>query len=66
MLFRSGVQAELHVYPGGTHGFEAFKPNIEISVAAIEAERRWLRKMLERKTDYSEKKETVVVEIAAL
>ncbi|KFZ20020.1 hypothetical protein V502_03394 [Pseudogymnoascus sp. VKM F-4520 (FW-2644)] len=64
-LWAGGVQAEIHVYPGGTHGFETFKPKIGISVAAIEDERRWLRKMLELKAVPSEKEE-MVVEIAAL
>ncbi|KFY10288.1 hypothetical protein V492_05086 [Pseudogymnoascus sp. VKM F-4246] len=64
-LWEGGVQAEIHVYPGGTHGFEAFKPKLDISVAAIENERRWLRRMLEPKTVPSEKGE-MVVELAAL
>lgn len=64
-LWAGGVQAEIHVYPGGIHGFETFKPKIGISVAAIEDERRWLRKMLELEAVPSEKEE-ILVEIAAL
>lgn len=30
-LMRSGVQTELHVWPGGFHGYEAFAPDARIS-----------------------------------
>jgi acetyl esterase/lipase len=33
-LMASGVRTELHVYPGGFHGFEVFAPEARISCAA--------------------------------
>jgi len=39
--------AELHVWPGGFHGFENFAPNARISVAAAAARDGWLTRVLE-------------------
>jgi len=43
-LWKDGVQAELHVWPGGFHGFDIFAPQAALSVAAREARLAWLRR----------------------
>lgn len=45
-LWQAGVQAELHVWPGGFHGFDAFAPEAQISQEARAARLRWLRRLL--------------------
>jgi len=35
-LLKAGVEAELHVYPGVPHSFEAFAPNIKLAKMAFE------------------------------
>jgi acetyl esterase/lipase len=45
-LWASGVQAELHVWAGGFHGFEAFAPHAAISRAAVAARESWLDRVL--------------------
>jgi acetyl esterase/lipase len=45
-LWAAGSQAELHVWPGGFHGFEAFVPDADISKGAIESSFAWMRKKL--------------------
>jgi acetyl esterase/lipase len=41
-LWRDGVQCELHVWPGGFHGFEGFCPAARLSVEAVCAKRAWI------------------------
>ncbi|MGW1654478.1 alpha/beta hydrolase [Streptomyces atratus] len=42
----SGGDAELHVWPGGFHGFDAMVPGAALSQAARAARLRWLRRIL--------------------
>jgi acetyl esterase/lipase len=46
LLWASGVQAELHVWPGAFHRFQAFAPNAKLSVAADAAREAWARRVL--------------------
>jgi acetyl esterase/lipase len=41
-IWACGGDAELHVWPGGYHGFELIAPDAPISLDAFEARRRWL------------------------
>lgn len=45
-LWASGGVAELHVWPGGFHGFENFAPQSTLAVAAAAARDGWVRRML--------------------
>ncbi len=45
-LWRAGVQAELHVWPGGFHGFDMLAPEAGISKAAIAARDAWVARQL--------------------
>lgn len=45
-IWRAGGVAELHVWPGGCHGFDLLAPHAAISVEAKEARVRWLRRLL--------------------
>lgn len=45
-LWACGGDAELHVWPGGYHGFELLAPTATLSVDAYEARRRWLARTL--------------------
>jgi len=45
MLWKAGVQAELHVWPGVPHGFDIFVPDAQISVAARGARTAWLQRL---------------------
>lgn len=48
-LSRAGVPVELHVWPGGVHGFTGLAPEAALSVAAMAARRDYLRRgMIER------------------
>ncbi|MFD0296842.1 alpha/beta hydrolase [Streptomyces sp. NPDC127061] len=42
----AGGDAELHVWPGGFHGFDAMVPDAALSRAARAARLRWLRRVL--------------------
>lgn len=46
-LWRDGVQAELHVWPGVFHGFDGMLPDAPVSIAARRARREWLERVLE-------------------
>ena len=46
-LWRAGGRAELHVWPGGFHGFDTFAPQTVISREARAARLRWLRRLLD-------------------
>lgn len=45
-LWASGVQAELHVWPGGFHGFDMVAPHTAIAQAAIAARNAWVARHL--------------------
>ncbi|MEJ1115423.1 alpha/beta hydrolase [Paenarthrobacter sp. CCNWLY172] len=45
-IWMSGGEAELHVWPGGFHGFDIFFPQAALSILAREARTRWLRRAL--------------------
>ncbi|WP_405553389.1 alpha/beta hydrolase [Streptomyces canus] len=45
-IWQSGGVAELHVWPGGFHGFDGFAPQAALSQAARAAHVRWLRRLL--------------------
>ncbi len=45
-LWASGVQAELHVWAGGFHGFEIVAPTARVSTAARETREGWLGRVL--------------------
>ncbi|MFI6388429.1 alpha/beta hydrolase [Nonomuraea sp. NPDC050540] len=45
-IWRDGGRAELHVWPGGFHGFDGFAPQAALSQDAKEARLRWLRRLL--------------------
>ncbi|MGY1636614.1 alpha/beta hydrolase [Geodermatophilus sp. SYSU D00742] len=45
-IWQAGGQAELHVWPGGFHGFDGFAPEAAISREARAARTRWLRRLL--------------------
>ncbi|TVY86788.1 Carboxylesterase [Lachnellula willkommii] len=45
-LWESGVQAELHVWPGGFHGFDMFVPSHPLAQAASAARTAWLGRVL--------------------
>ncbi|MGW4224453.1 alpha/beta hydrolase [Streptomyces bauhiniae] len=45
-IWRSGGVAELHVWPGGFHGFDAFAPEASLSKAARAAQLGWLERLL--------------------
>ncbi|GEN81407.1 alpha/beta hydrolase [Actinotalea fermentans] len=48
LLWRGGGAAELHVWPGGFHGFDYFEPTATLSRQAREARRRWVHRLLAR------------------
>ncbi|MFJ9630743.1 alpha/beta hydrolase [Streptomyces sp. NPDC101175] len=45
-LWQTGAVAELHVWPGGFHGFDGFAPQAAISQTARAAHLNWLRRLL--------------------
>jgi acetyl esterase/lipase len=45
-LWQAGGQAELHVWPGGFHGFWGAAPQAALSRAALAAPVPWLRRVL--------------------
>jgi acetyl esterase/lipase len=45
-IWQAGGVAELHVWPGGYHGFESLAPAAAISVASRETRLDWLRRLL--------------------
>jgi acetyl esterase/lipase len=46
LLWASGVQAELHVWPGGYHAFDFFAPDAPVSIASRSAHESWLERLL--------------------
>lgn len=47
-LWRAAVQAEVHVWPGGFHGFDLIAPHAQISVEARAARTAWLARAIAR------------------
>lgn len=45
-IWQAGGAAELHVWPGGFHGFPNAVPQAALSRAAVAAQRDWLRRLL--------------------
>lgn len=45
-IWASGGRAELHIWPGGFHGFDQFAPQALISQDALNARERWLDRIL--------------------
>lgn len=45
-IWQAGGVAELHVWPGGFHGFDGFAPQAAVSQAARAAHLTWLRRLL--------------------
>ena len=46
-IWACGGVAELHVWPGGFHGFENFAPGARLSIAAAGARDDWLTRLLD-------------------
>ncbi|UNK71148.1 alpha/beta hydrolase [Microbacterium sp. H1-D42] len=46
-IWAAGGECELHVWPGGFHGFDGLAPQAQLSLLATEARHRWLTRMLE-------------------
>lgn len=45
-LWAAGVQAELHVWAGGFHGFDTMAPQAALSMAAVAARESWIDRVL--------------------
>lgn len=45
-IWQAGGRAELHVWPGGFHGFDMMAPQAAVSQEAKAARTRWLRRLL--------------------
>lgn len=45
-IWQAGGTAELHVWPGGFHGYEIFAPEAAITRATIDERHRWLARLL--------------------
>jgi acetyl esterase/lipase len=45
-IWQAGGSAELHVWPGGSHGFAGMVPGAAISRAAVAAQRNWMSRLL--------------------
>jgi len=45
-LWRAGVQAELHVWAGGYHGYDYAAPQAAVSRATQQERRDWLRRLM--------------------
>jgi acetyl esterase/lipase len=48
-IWAAGGEAELHVWPGGFHGFDRMFPRAALSRAMTEARTRWLARLLTRR-----------------
>lgn len=46
-IWAAGGVCELHVWPGGFHGFDSLAPQAQISIAMTETRNRWLTRMLD-------------------
>ena len=47
-LNQAGVPTELHVYPGGCHGFNVMAPDAALSQQSLRNMKDWLKKQLPR------------------
>ncbi|MCK9931339.1 alpha/beta hydrolase [Frankia sp. Mgl5] len=47
-IWACGGDAELHVWPGGVHGFEEFAPHTALATDTLTARSRWLTRILAR------------------
>ncbi|MEU6664355.1 alpha/beta hydrolase [Streptomyces sp. NPDC046821] len=47
-IWQAGGQAELHVWPGGCHGFDSLAPRSALSQDAWAARTRWLERVLKQ------------------
>jgi acetyl esterase/lipase len=45
-IWAAGGQAELHVWPGGFHGFEGFAPQAVLSQQMVAARDSWVDRIL--------------------
>jgi acetyl esterase/lipase len=45
-LLQAGVQTELHVWPGGFHGFDGMAPQASLSRIASATRAAWVRRLL--------------------
>lgn len=45
-IWASGGEAELHVWPGGTHGFDVAASSTALARAAIRARHEWLQRLI--------------------
>eukprot|EP00644_Phytophthora_capsici_P006207 jgi/Phyca11/549370/estExt2_Genewise1Plus.C_PHYCAscaffold_320166 len=56
-LWENGVQAELHVWPGGWHNFAARAPDADVSKKALHTRHQWVEKLLRKpvKSDFLRK-----------
>ena len=45
-IWQAGGAAELHVWPGGFHGFDLSAPDTALARAMIETRNAWLRRSL--------------------
>jgi acetyl esterase/lipase len=45
-IWQAGGIAELHVWPGGFHGYAGLAPQAAVSRASVAAQRNWLRRVL--------------------
>jgi hypothetical protein len=45
-MWLAGGVAELHVWPGGYHGFDGIVPHAALSKAAVAARKDWLSRLL--------------------
>ncbi|WP_328875439.1 alpha/beta hydrolase [Streptomyces sp. NBC_00287] len=45
-IWRCGGVAELHVWPGGFHGYDGLAPHAALSQATVAARLQWLRRLL--------------------
>jgi acetyl esterase/lipase len=50
-IWQAGGRAELHVWPGGYHGFDGFAPAAAISQDAKAARIKWLDRLFAQQTD---------------
>lgn len=54
-IWAAGGNAELHVWPGGYHGFDRFAPAAAVSQDATRARARWLHRLLSQQPTQLEK-----------
>jgi acetyl esterase/lipase len=50
-IWAAGGQAELHIWAGGFHGFDALYPHVRVSAAARRTRSDWLARVLSPASD---------------